>query len=619
VKRFVSARRAPGAVASGISILATRRKAGVGAREGAIMRWTSLGSVSGVSGIAGAAASIALAAAAVMAGTAVMAQAQAKSPVAVDRIRASELAAHIKFLADDLLEGRAPATRGGDLAARYIASQFELLGLEPGGEPAQAGPTSGSGAKTFYQQVPIIESTAAAGFTLTTRGGKSGATFTAPTDLIAYSGSEQPRIDINAPVVFVGYGIVAPEYKWNDYEGVDVKGKVVMVMVNDPPAPAAEPTLFAGKALTYYGRWMYKYEEAARQGAAGAILIHTDESATYPWSVVQSSWSGAQYAVPVAAGTPVLGLKAWMTEEASRKLAAAGGQDLDALRKAALTRGAKAVDLGVSVEGALQQTVARKVSPNVIGVLKGTNAGASGGGESVIYSAHYDHIGIKPVKDDKGDAIYNGARDNASGVAAILEIAEAFVATGRRPARSIYFIATTGEESGLLGSEYFATHPTMAIDKVAVNINIDALNVYGTTPEIVLLGVERSDLRVAVEEAVKRWGRKLGQDEHPERGYFYRSDHFPLAKVGVPAVSITLANVSTFSGPNAERARKLATSYNETCYHQACDEFSADWDLTGAVQDLQLLADLGWRVAEAKQMPRYNPDEQFARPRKGVS
>ena len=216
-----------------------------------------------------------------------------------------------------------------------------LLGLEPGGDPPGRAPSS-SGAKTFYQQVPIIESTAAYGFTLTTRGGKSSATFTAPTDLIAYSGSEQPRIDINAPVVFVGYGIVAPEYKWNDYAGVDVKGKVVMVMVNDPPAPAAEPGLFAGKALTYYGRWIYKYEEAARQGAAGAILIHTHESATYPWTVVESSWSGAQYSVPAAPGTPVLGLKAWMTEEASRKLAAAGGQDLDALRKAALTRGAKA-------------------------------------------------------------------------------------------------------------------------------------------------------------------------------------------------------------------------------------------------------------------------------------
>jgi Zn-dependent M28 family amino/carboxypeptidase len=557
------------------------------------MRWIS---VRNMSGIVRAAASVALAA---TAATAVMAQ--SKTPVAVDRIRAAELAAHIKFLADPV--AGPGAASGGQAAA----------------------------APTFYQQVPIIESTAAPGSTLTTRGGKASATFTAPADLIAYSGSEQPRIDINAPVVFVGYGIVAPEYKWNDYAGVDVKGKVVMVMVNDPPAPAAEPTLFAGKALTYYGRWMYKYEEAARQGAAGAILIHTLESATYPWTVVESSWSGAQYSVPAAPGTPLLALKAWMTEEASRKLAAAGGQDLDALRKAAVTRGAKAVELGVSVEGALQQTVTRKTSPNVIGVLKGTNAsaGSASAGESVIYSAHYDHIGIKPVERaatgaagagaaPKSDGIYNGARDNASGVAAILEIAEAFVATGRRPARSIIFIATTGEESGLLGSEYFATHPTTPIDKVAANINIDALNVYGTTPEIVLLGVERSDLRVTVNEAVKRWGRRLGQDEHPERGYFYRSDHFPLAKVGVPAVSITLANVTTFNGPNAERAKKLATTYNETCYHQPCDEFSAEWDLSGAVEDLQLLADLGWRIAESKQMPRYNPDEQFARPRSGT-
>jgi Zn-dependent M28 family amino/carboxypeptidase len=273
----------------------------------------------------------------------------------------------------------------------------------------------------------------------------------------------------------------------------------------------------------------------------------------------------------------------------------------------------------------------------VIGVLKGTNAAS---GESIIYSSHYDHIGIKPIERasagaagaaagggagagadaaKKSDGIYNGARDNASGIAAILEIAEAFVATGQRPARSIVFIATTGEESGLLGSEYFATHPTVPIDKVAANINIDATNVYGTTPEIVLLGVERSDMRAAVDEAVKRWGRKLGQDEHPERGYFYRSDHFPLAKVGVPAVSITLPNASTFNGPNAEKAKKLATEYNETCYHQPCDEYSAEWDLSGAVEDMQLLADLGWRLAEAKQMPRYNADQQFARPRSGGS
>jgi Zn-dependent M28 family amino/carboxypeptidase len=520
-----------------------------------------------------------------------------QSPVAVDRIRANELNAHIKFLADDLLEGRAPATRGGDLAARYIASQYEAIGLEPAG-----------GDGSFYQAVAIIESTAAERFTLSAKGGKSSERFTAPTDLVAFSGSEQPRVPLDAPVVFVGYGIVAPEYRWNDYAGVDVKGKIVLVMVNDPPAPASEPTLFGGKALTYYGRWTYKYEEAARQGAAGAILIHTTETATYPWTVVQTSWSGTQYSVPVSAGTPVLSLKAWMTEDASKRLAAAGGQDLDRLRAAARERGAKAVDLGVGIEGTLEQAVTRKSSPNVIGVLKGTKPD-----ESVIYSAHYDHLGMK------GTEIYNGARDNASGVGGILEIAEAFAATGKKPLRSIYFVATTGEESGLLGSEYFATHPVMPIDKVAANINIDALNVWGKTTEIVMLGSERSDLRAAVDEAVKRWGRKLGEDEHPERGYFFRSDHFPLAKVGVPAVSFSMPNVSTFIGPNADRARKLATDYNDTCYHQACDDVKADWDLTGAVDDLRLMADLGWRVASSTSMPRYNSNEQFARPRAGAS
>jgi Zn-dependent M28 family amino/carboxypeptidase len=520
--------------------------------------------------------------------------------IAVDRIRAADVAAHIKFLADDLLEGRAPTTRGGDLAAQYIAAQFAVLGLEPAGENG-----------TYFQFVPIIESTVAKGFTLTGRSATTSERFVAPTDLVASSASELSTVDVKAPVVFVGYGIVAPEYRWNDYAGVDVKGKIVLVMVNDPPAPASEPTLFGGKALTYYGRWTYKYEEAARQGAAGAILIHTLESATYPWGVVQSSWGGAQYSVPTVPGTPVLTLKSWMTEEASKRLAAAGGQDLDVLRRGARERAAKPVELGVTVEGALQQTVSRKTSPNVIGVLKGTKPN-----EALIYTAHYDHIGMRNDPNSK-DTIYNGARDNASGVAGILEIAEAFLASGQRPARSIYFVSTTAEESGLLGSEYLATHPVMPIDKVAANINIDSLNVYGPSTDVVLLGAERSTLQEPVAAVVKEWGRKTGQDEHPERGYFFRSDHFPLAKVGVPAVSITLPNASSFTGPNAERARKLAATYNETCYHQPCDEFSTEWDLTGGVDDLRLLADLGWRVANAPAMPRYHPDEQFARPRAG--
>jgi Zn-dependent M28 family amino/carboxypeptidase len=264
------------------------------------------------------------------------------------------------------------------------------------------------------------------------------------------------------------------------------------------------------------------------------------------------------------------------------------------------------------VQGTIEQTVNRKSSPNVIGVLKGSTKPD----ESVIYTAHYDHLGRHDVPAGK-DGIYNGARDNASGVATILDIAQAFAATKTKPARSIYFVSTTAEESGLLGSEYLATHPLMAIDKVAANLNVDSVNVYGRATEIVLLGVERSTLKADADAAMKRWHRTLGQDAHPDRGYFFRSDHFPLAKVGVPAVSITLANADTFVGPNAAKARKLAEAYNETCYHQTCDEFTSDWDLTGAVDDARLLADMGWRIANAAQMPRYNANEQFARPRSG--
>jgi len=517
----------------------------------------------------------------------------------LDRIETSGLAAHIKFLADDLLEGRAPSTRGGDLAAKYIAAQFEAAGLEPGGDKG-----------TYFQQVPILESVTDAGFALTAKGsGGSTERFTVPTDLVANTAVEKPSVDIAGPVVFVGHGIVAPEYKWNDYEGVDVKGKIVLVMVNDPAAPASEPTLFGGKALTYYGRWTYKFEEAVRQGAAGAILIHTLETATYPWSVVQASWGGPQYSIPLDAGAPALALKSWITEDAARRLAKAGGQDLDALRRAATQRGTKAVDLGVTVEGTLKQRTTRRSSPNVIGVLRGKKPG-----ESIIYSAHYDHIGMRPVDAGK-DGIYNGARDNASGVAAILEIAEAFTTSRQRPDRSIYFISTTAEESGLLGSEYFAQHPVMPIDKVAANINIDSLNVYGPARELVLLGTERSSLQTDVQAAAKKWGRTVGQDSHPERGAFFRSDHFPLAKVGVPALSITLADASSFVGPNAPRARKLSEEYNDTCYHQPCDQFSDQWDLSGAVADLRLLTDLGWQLANAATVPTYNAGEQFARPR----
>ena len=391
-----------------------------------------------------------------------------------------------------------------------------------------------------------------------------------------------------------------------------MKGRIALIMVNDPPAPPGEPQLFGGQALTYYGRWTYKYEEAARQGAAGAILIHTTESATYPWQVVQSSWSGTQYSLPATPGEPALAIKAWVTEDAARALAKQGGKDLDALRKAARERGARPVPLGVTVTGTIAQKVARKLSPNVIGVLKG----ASNAGQAVVYTSHYDHFGIRdPRPDDKPDAdrIYNGALDNASGLAGVLEVAQAFARARAKPARSIYIVFTTAEESGLLGSEYFASHLPLPADQWAANINIDEINLYGKTTDIVLLGADRSSLGPMAEEIARPYGREVGKDREPGRGYFFRSDHFPLVKAGIPAVSVSES--VEFVGPKAAEMKKRRDAFNDTDYHQPGDEMKDYWDYTGAVDDLRLLTELGWRVANARQMPAYNPGDQFARPR----
>jgi Zn-dependent M28 family amino/carboxypeptidase len=511
-------------------------------------------------------------------------------------IQEAPLKAHIRMLSHDLMEGRAPSTRGGTLAAEYLATQLAAAGIEPGGENGG-----------YFQQVPIVESVVDRSFTLSI----PGANYRYFDDVVAFSGTEQPRVHVQGDVVFVGHGIVAPEQKWNDYAGTDVKGKWVLVMVNDPPAPPEEPNLFGGKALTYYGRWTYKYEEAARQGAAGAILIHTDESATYPWQVVQSSWTGTQYSLP-AEGVPALGIKAWIRNDAARELAKRGGQDLDQLRAAAIKRGFKAVPLNVRAAATLQQRTARKTSPNVIGVLKGTNEQ-----QAVVFTSHYDHFGVRdPRPDDKPDAdrIFNGAYDNASGISGLLMIAQAMARAPEKPGRSMLFVFTTAEESGLLGAEYFAQHPTLPMDQIAANINIDGINYLGPTRDIVLLGAERSTLGPMAEGLAKERGRTLGADQHPERGYFFRSDHFPLAKAGVPALSIN--EPRDFVGPNAEELRKKQEAYNTTDYHQPSDEFDPSWDFSGAVEDLKFLAQLAWRIAAQPEMPRYNEGDQFANARK---
>ncbi len=491
-------------------------------------------------------------------------------------ITAARIAAHVRMLAHDHFEGRAPATRGGELATAYLASQLALAGVEPAGDNG-----------TYFQEVPIVEATVDRSFTLSV----PGRTFKYLDDVVAFSGVEDPKVSVSGDVVFVGHGIVAPEQHWNDYAGADVKGKWVLIMVNDPPAPADEPALFGGKALTYYGRWTYKFEEAARQGAAGALLIHTDESATYPWQVVQSSWTGTQYSLPPAPGAPALGVKAWIANAAAIDLATRAGHSLDALRSSASKRGFTAVPLGIAATAALTQTSARKVSPNVIGMLKGTNAE-----QAVAITAHWDHFGVRapqPGEAPDADRIHNGAYDNASGCAAVLTMAQALTRAGGAPGRSIYFVFTTAEESGLLGSEYFAAHPPLPIDRLVANLNVDGANYLGKTRDIVMLGSERSSLGTMFAALATSRGRVVGEDTHPERGYFFRSDHFPLAKAGVPALS--LSEPKQFEGPDAAALLARQEAYNGKDYHQPSDEYQSGLGLQRSRRGHE--APLGARLA----------------------
>ena len=517
---------------------------------------------------------------------------------AEDQISTDSLVSHLKTLSSDDFQGRAPATPGGQKTQEYLAKQLSDLGVAPGAPDG-----------TYFQQVPIVESMVERDFVLSVPGN----TYKYLADVVAFSDLEKPRVQVQGDVVFVGYGINAPELKWNDYAGVNVKGKWVMIMVNDPPAPADEPTLFGGPALTYYGRWTYKFEEAARQGAAGALLIHTDQSATYPWQVVQSSWSGTQYSLPPQPGQPALGIKAWISNPAASDLARRGGRNLDQLRESASKRGFKAVPLGIKAAATLQQRASRKTAANVIGVVKGTTNAS----EAIFYTAHWDHFGMRdPQPGDKPDAdrIFNGAYDNASGCAGVLEIAKAFAKAPQKPARSIYFAFVTGEESGLLGSSFLAANPPVPMDKVAANINIDEINPYGPASDMVQLGSERSSIGPMIEAVLKERNRTLTGDTHPERGYFFRSDHFPFAKAGVPAISIS--EPKHFTGANAADLLKKQEAFNDTKYHQPSDEFDPSWDFTGGVDDMRALAQLGWRIAQQPDVPKYNTGDQFAEVRK---
>ena len=522
------------------------------------------------------------------------------------RIDENAVRAHIKFLADDLLEGRGPGTRGGDLAAKYIATQLEALGLK------------GAGAQgSFYQPVSLVGVKADPQTQLTVEAKErkdARAAFKFADDFVAFTGAQTDEVSISSDMVFVGYGIDAPEQHWNDYKGEaqDYRDKILVILVNDPPATADEPNLFGGRALTYYGRWTYKYEEAARRGAAGVILLHTDESAGYPWSVVRTSNGSWRFDIARGADdkSPFLKVRAWMTNAAARRMMQVAGQDLDALRKQAASRDFKPVNLHLQGTINLKSELKRVEAPNVAGILQGRDPKLRD--EYVVYSAHWDHFGIGEPN-SKGDRIYNGARDNASGVACVLGIAEAMskLPESERPRRSILFLLTTAEEQGLLGSEWYARHPLVPLAKTAANVNLDSMNILGLTRDFVPLGAERSSLKMVAEEVGREMGLQVGTDPRPEQGSFYRSDHFPFARVGVPSISLSAGK--DFVGHPADWGEKQFEAYNTANYHQPSDEYSDAWNFEGMMQETEIALRLGLRIANMDEMPHFNPTDEFAR------
>ena len=540
--------------------------------------------------------------AALLASGIVVAQQRKSAPA---RINENGVRAHIKYLSDDLLEGRGPGARGGDLAAKYIATQLEALGLKgAGAQGSFFQPVSLVGVKADPQTKLIIEAK---------ERKDARETFKFADEFVAFTGAQTEQVTINTELVFVGYGINAPEQKWNDYKGEpqDYRDKILVIMVNDPPATAREPGLFGGRALTYYGRWTYKFEEAARRGAAGVILLHTDESAGYPWSVVRTSNGSWRFDIARGASdqTPFLKMRAWMTNEAARRMMQLAGLDLDALRKQAASRDFKPVPLRLQASINLNSELKRVEAPNVAGVLEGRDAKLRD--QYVIYSAHWDHFGIGEPN-SKGDRIYNGALDNATGVACVIGIAEALskLPLNERPRRSVLFLLTTAEEQGLLGAEWYARHPLVPLAKTAANVNLDSMNILGPTRDFVPLGAERSALKTVVETIGREMGLQVGVDPRPEQGSFYRSDHFPFARAGVP--SISLEGGKDFVGHTPDWGEKQFEAYNTANYHQPSDEYSDAWNFEGMMQQTEIALDLGLRIANMDEMPHFNPGDEFA-------
>jgi Zn-dependent M28 family amino/carboxypeptidase len=501
--------------------------------------------------------------------------------------------AHVKILASDEFEGRAPGTKGEDLTVKYLVDEFQKLRLKPGN-------TDG----TYIQKVPLVGITPDPSMALTFKKGAQAETLKFKDDFVAWTKHVVDSASLeDSELVFVGYGVEAPEFKWDDYKGVDLKGKTMVVLINDPPLPDSKQ--FGGKAMTYYGRWTYKFETGAKKGARGIIIVHETEPAGYPFGVIQSA-SGERFDL----ATPDKNMwrasvEGWISLDRAKQLFTMAGQDFDALKARAATREFNPVPLGVTASVQIKNTLRTLDSRNVAAKLEGSDPKLKD--EYVVYTAHWDHLGIGP--DVKGDKIYNGAQDNASGTATLIEIARAFTKAAPPPKRSILFLAVTAEEQGLLGSQYYSVAPIYPLAKTLANINMDSLGMRGRTKDIVVIGMGASDLDDYLKAAAAEQGRTLKPDAEPEKGFYYRSDHFNFAKQGVPAL-YTDEGVDFVDRP-AGYGMQMREKYTKEDYHAPSDEVKPDWDPSGAAEDAQLFFLVGYRVANAAKYPEWKPGNEF--------
>ncbi len=512
---------------------------------------------------------------------------------AMASITADDLIRHIQKLSADEFEGRLPGTPGEEKTVDYLRQQFERLGLEPGN------------GESWFQEVPLVSIAADPNVSLTVQSGGQVKRYRYGDQVMAWTKRVTESVELkNSEMVFVGYGTVAPEYGWNDYEGLDVKGKTVVMLVNDPGFATEDPELFNGRSMTYYGRWTYKYEEAARRGAAAALIVHETEPAAYGWDVVKGSWTGPQFDMVSADNNMGRAqVEGWLTLETAREIFRMSGKDLSQLTKQAAQRGFKPVSLGLRASMTIRNTIERSTSRNVFALLRGSERPD----EYVMYMGHWDHLGRDPNL--AGDQIYNGALDNASGTAALLELAEAFASLPSAPKRSVVFFATTAEEQGLLGSAYYAANPIYPAEKTVAAINIDGLNIYGAMRDIVVVGYGNSELDEYLAQAAASQNRTVIPDPEAEKGYFYRSDHFPLAKQGIPALYTDTGSDHVEHG--VEWTQQKKDEWIAQHYHKPSDEYEASWDLSGAVEDIHLFFQIGFRLAGETTFPAWKEGTEF--------